>query len=96
MFTDAHLAFYMYNASKPRDERFTGYKDCVDDQSPKKHYNIAFVFIMMAIFGPYIIQFSSMINALFVKGLYNDERWNKFNCCRRLQLYLSLTIFGLM
>ena len=96
LIADSNLAFYMFNASKPREERWKGYEDVTDDSTPKDDYNIAFVFIMMAIFGPYIIQFSSMINAYFVKGLYTDERWKNFRFCRRVQLILSLSILGLI
>lgn len=49
----------------------------------------------MAIFSPYIIQFSSMINAFFVKGIFEDERWSKFNCGRKLYLFLNLSFLGL-
>lgn len=49
----------------------------------------------MAIVGPYIIQFSSMINAFFVKGIFEDDRWSRFTWIRKFYLFSSLTVIGL-
>ena len=37
-----------------------------------------------------------MINAFFVKGLFENERWFKFTFVRRTFLWLSLSVIGLM
>ena len=34
------------------------------------HYNIAFILVALATFGPYIIQYSSMMNAIYHKGYF--------------------------
>ena len=44
----------MFNASKPPEERWIGW-DGGGDYDPNAHYDIAFVWIMMTILGPYII-----------------------------------------
>lgn len=41
----------------------------------KYDYNIGFIIIAMAVFGPYIIQYSSMMNAIHNKGLFRKERY---------------------
>jgi hypothetical protein len=64
--TDVMLALQMYNASKKPDDRWKGFEGG-GEFDPDAHYHIAFVWIMMAILGPYIIQFSSIINAYFIK-----------------------------
>ena len=87
----------MYAASRTLDEQESywskwGFKPV---NGIGKQYNIAFIWIMMAIFSPYIIQFSSMINAFFVKGLFEDDRWKRFYILRRCYLILSLSFLGL-
>lgn len=59
-------------------------------------YNIGFVFIALAIFGPYIIQYSSMMNAIHNKGLFRQERFDKFHICKRIYLSLAFTWLGLL
>lgn len=49
----------------------------------------------MATFGPYIIQYSSMMNSFYNKGFFTSERFKRFTCCKKFQLYVVLTVLGL-
>lgn len=49
----------------------------------------------MAVIGPYIIQYSSMMNAYFIKGAFNEERWQEFSPWRRIYLLATFTFIGL-
>lgn len=62
LFTDALLANEMYWLSKDNSN-----KEVFAD-----NYNIAFIMISMAIFGPYIIQYSSLMNAIHNKGFFKE------------------------
>jgi len=74
LITDFTLAVQMYVASRPEEEqqRWQAIWGNAVVDGHGKNYDVAFIWIMMAIFGPYIIQFSSMINAFFVKGIFED------------------------
>ena len=51
---------------------------------------------MMATFGPYIIQYSSMMNSIHLKGLFKKERYESFSCLKRFYLRCSFTALGLL
>ena len=50
----------------------------------------------MAIFGPSIIQYSSYMNLLYHKGIYQHDNYTKESSAKRLCLLLSLTWLGLV
>lgn len=52
------------------------------DDTFEFHYNICFIIIAMAIFGPYIIQYSSMMNAIHHKGYFKKKKFNRFSCIK--------------
>lgn len=58
-------------------------------------YNIAFIMVVLAISGPYIIQYSSTMNAYFVKQVYTEEKWREFGYFRTFYLTMMMSIFGL-
>lgn len=62
IYTDLMLAVQFYILSrediKPGSQDFT------------YHYNIGCTVVLIAIFGPYIIQYSTMMNVLHVKGYF--------------------------
>ena len=61
--TDLSLAKTMYDYSR---EDFTN----KEDTKFMNDYNICFVVICLATFGPYLIQYSSYMNLLYHKGIY--------------------------
>lgn len=90
IFTDGHLAKTMYDNSKiPHDELETDFVHGAD-------FKICFVWIAMAIFGPSIIQYSSYMNLLYHKGIYQHENYSQESCAKRMCLLLSLTWLGLV
>ena len=66
IFTDATLAKMMYDYS--RENIGTGLENEHD-------YNICFVWIVMTIFGPQIIQFSTRMNILYHKGIFQRQSY---------------------
>jgi len=90
--TDCTLAGQMYFKSRPKTN-LLGYEKFPE---PGTQYNIAFIICSMAIVGPYIIQYSSMMNAYFIKGVFNENRWNEFSVGRKLYLIITFTFFGLL
>jgi len=39
------------------------------------NYNVAFIMIVMSIMGPYIIQYSSLMNAIHNKGFFKADKF---------------------
>lgn len=78
--TDLQLAYKMYALSRVDFGR--------DD------YNICFVWICLATFGPYLVQFSSHMSLLYNKGVYQDKNLKGFGCCKKLSLLIQLSAFG--
>ena len=76
LFTDSLLAYEMYKLSRydERDQRYSLFYE----QQPQEHnvfadnYNIGFIILVMAIFGPYIIQYSSLMSAIHNKGFFKE------------------------
>ena len=62
----------------------------------KHDYNVAFMWCLMCICGPFIIQYSSMMNSFFLKGYYTEKNWKKLSCCRKMQAFFMLTFVGLI
>ena len=60
------------------------------------HYNLAFILIVMAIMGPYIIQYSSLMNAIHNKGFFKEVKFNTFGRLKKLSLILAFTALGLI
>ena len=58
--------------------------------------HIAFSLVGLAILGPYIIQYSSLMNAIHHKGYFKKEKFKKFGCLKRAYLYLAFTFIGLL
>ena len=87
IFTDVHLAKTMFEKSKMKD---------ADGKIPDDDYNICFVWISLAIFGPYIIQYSSYISLLYHKGTYQYQNYMEESLAKRLCLIISLTWLGLI
>ena len=56
LYTDTYLAYNLYLLSQD-------YKD-------QRQYHYAFLIVFLAIVGPYIIQFSSMMNSYHHKGYF--------------------------
>ena len=69
--TDFSLAYQLYFSSRPQ-KNLLGYTVRHENESD---YNWAFVWCVMAIIGPYIIQYSSMMNAYFIKGVFHKAQW---------------------
>lgn len=61
LYTDLRLAWQMYWMTQPK-RSMIGY-ELMDHENAD--YNIAFIWIVMAVIGPYIIQYSSTLNAYF-------------------------------
>ena len=60
------------------------------------HYNIAFILIVMAIMGPYVIQYSSLMNAIHNKGFFKEVKFNTFGLLKKSSLILAFTALGLI
>ena len=60
------------------------------------HYNIGFTVVFLATCGPYIIQYSSMMNAFHNKGCYKEPNLKDAGFFRKLYLYLATTFIGLL
>lgn len=50
----------------------------------------------MCILGPYIIQFSAVMNIYYMKGYFKRERWKKYRCRTKIRMFLVFTILGLV
>lgn len=50
----------------------------------------------MAILGPYIIQYSTLMYSFHRKNYFKEEVFNNFSCIRKFYLVLSLTAFGMV
>ena len=50
----------------------------------------------IAIFGPYIIQYSTMMNVLHVKGYFKEDTFKEHKCLKKLYLRGTFTFFGLL
>ena len=78
--TDLSLAKKMYDSS--REE----IKDGVVQVS--HHYNLCFVCICLAVFGPYIVQYSSQMSMMYQKGIFNENRFKNFTTMKKVFLGL--------
>lgn len=73
------LAAAMYQCS--RKDKFDSYnKKFTND------YSICFIWIAMSTFGPYIIQYSTLMNQLYHKGMYQKENYKKHSACKKVYL----------
>lgn len=52
--------------------------------------------VCFAIVGPYIIQYSSMLNAIHYKGYFKTAKSKNLGCLRRIYLYTAFTFIGLL
>ena len=59
-------------------------------------YHIGFTVVALAIFGPYLIQYSTMMNALHNKDLFKSEKFSKLSCQKRICLRLTFTALGVV
>jgi len=50
----------------------------------------------MSISGPYIIQYSSLMNSLFLKGYFTKENWQELNLIMKIRSVLMMTFVGLI
>lgn len=65
------------------------------EQSEEQYdYNICFSWIMLATFGPFIIQFSTYMNLLYHKEWYTNKKFKKAGKCKQLFLIVTLTCLG--
>ena len=71
IFTDLNLAYIMYKWSK-----------WAKAHDEKGDYHIAFVMIYLATFGPYIIQYSSLVSSYNFKGLYKKNQFESVSRCK--------------
>lgn len=83
LFTDVNLALHVYELS--RQDCRKGQADCYLEgtgniEGFKYDYSIVFTWILMATCGPYIIQYSSMMNAIYHKGFFQNIK--NFKCCK--------------
>lgn len=92
LLTDFSLANHLYWVSRPQ-KNLLGYELRHKNEA---HCNIAFVWCVMAIIGPYIIQYSSMMNSYFIKGVFNEAMWNEFTFIRKVYLWGTFTFLGLV
>ena len=83
------LAAAMYLCS--REDKFDAY-----DKRFSNDYAICFIWICMSTFGPYIIQYSTVMNQLYHKGLYQKEIYNKHGFCKKMYLRVIFTCAGLI
>lgn len=60
------------------------------------HYHWAFIMIIIATFGPYIIQYSSRMSSNFHKGYFQKDKWVEYHFLRKFQFCLSFTFIGLL
>ena len=68
----------------------------VKDEEFVHDYNICFMIVAMAIFGPYIIQYSSLMNSIHNKGFFKANKFNKFSFVGQIYLNISFTALGLL
>lgn len=87
-YTDMSLAAEMYWYS--RTDIHT------DGKRFYNHYNISFIVIVMATFGPYIAQYSSYTNLLYQKGSYSEEQLKNASPWRKACLMVLLTVVGIL
>lgn len=85
--TDARLALRFYELSREDPNLESG--------GFQYHYNIGFTIVMIAILGPYIIQYSTMMNAIHVKGYFKENKFMHFRRPKKCYLRLAFTFFGL-
>jgi len=88
LLTDVLFANHLYWLSRRDPDIKTG--------TFKYDYNISFLFVSMAIFGPYVIQYASMINAIHSKGLFKITQLKKLSLCKKFYLIFSFTAVGLL
>ena len=50
----------------------------------------------MSICGPYIIQYSSLMSSLFLKGYFTKENWVELSLRRKIQAVFMMTFVGLV
>lgn len=65
--TDARLAHKFYQLSREDPN--------LESEGFRYDYNIGFTVVMLAILGPYIIQYSTMMNAIHFKGYFKEQRF---------------------
>ena len=78
--TDLSLAKNMYDSS--RKEIKNGVMQVTH------HYNLCFVWICLATFGPYIVQYSSQMSMMYQKGIFDESRFEKFTFRKKAFLVL--------
>ena len=86
--SDMSLAWILYKNSR---------EDQSDDDTSFNHdYNIAFTWTVLSTAGPYVIMYSSMMNAYFNKDSFKNEKFDSFYFIKRVYLTLCFTAFGLL
>lgn len=70
------------------------YKCGREHHTEKNHYSICFSWIMLATFGPFIIQFSTYMSMLYHKEWYTDGKFKNAGKCKQIFLIITLTCFG--
>ena len=65
---------------------------------PENHdmwsYKFAFVYIFMSVSSVYLIAYSSMINMLLFKGVYEPQQIKRNNCCQVAIKMIFLSFLG--
>ena len=59
-------------------------------------YNIVFVLVSLTVIAPVIIQYSSRINVLYHKGVFQQDKLAKLGRKERFLLYIELTFGGIL
>ena len=78
IYTDLSLARMLYQFS--REEKFDS------EGNSQNHYNVCFVFVVLATMGPFIIQYSTQMLMMYNKGHYNWGRFRLFGTAKQLCL----------
>jgi len=80
IYTDIHLAWNLYSINHyDKHNKYIHDKDSMIEG----HYNISFMWIVMSITVPYIIQYSSMMNTFYLKDYYSETNWSNTSFCKK-------------
>ena len=93
IWTDIYLARNIYSIN--HYDKHDVYVADRDEMIPG-NYNMAFMWIVMSITVPYIIQYSSMMNTFYLKDYFSQANWKNYSCLKKLFHFIIMSFLGLV